>query len=200
MMARKRRKAHIANSLDTIANGGALMAHPEISLATIPDFGTPELRKQHDVVFEGDSRTDAQGEDSHHLRVTDQREIDRLRLPWGRRSACIDFRKFQAAERLLRDFTRAGMEPRLIINLGKETRGTGGRDWTPKQLEARENTNDALKAIAPLNDIVWDIVLCDNSLTTVEIARSWRPGTAFVVLDMALESLARHYKIGRDDG
>lgn len=181
--------------LDTLATESGNMVHPQISIGPIPpDFGTPELRERHVVVLEGDSRINAKGEDAHHLRVTDQRTIDRL---W--RNGRIDWRKYSAAERLHRDFTRAGMEPRLVINLGKESRGGGSREWTPNQLAARENTNRALKATSPLNDILWDVVLCDHSLTNVEIARGWRPGVAFVMLDFALESLARHYRIEHDD-
>lgn len=157
-----------------------------------PDYGTAELHKRHAVVLEGDSRRSKDGADSHHARVVDQRVIDRL---W--RNGRIDGKQRWAARKLFGSFTRAGMEARLVVQLGAQRTGGTGRNWSNAQLEARDETNAALKAIAPLNDVVWEVVLADKGLVEVEIARKWRSGTAWVILDMGLDSLAAYYEAKR---
>lgn len=173
--------------IDTASRMAKMAYSPNSVTIVRPDYGTKELHDRHTVIMEGDSRTDKDGSASHHARVIDQRVIDRL---W--RNERIDGRQRKAARRLLASFLRAGMSAKITIDFQRAA-VSSRQEISDIAIAARYETNAALRAISPLNDIIWDVVLADKTLTQIEIERQWRPGTAFVVLDLGLQSLARHY-------
>lgn len=166
--------------------GGGTTA-PFLENPTGPDYGAELLNKRHAVRLEGDKS--GRGENTHHARVVDQTVFDRLHHE-GR----IDDRKYAAGLRLLDSFVRAGMTPQLVVNFAREGIGSGRHTISAGQMAARIATNDALKAMGPLNSVVWDVVLADKSLTSIEVAQKWPKSTAFVVLNLGLEALANYYE------
>lgn len=106
-----------------------------------------------------------------------------------------------AGERLRADFTRAGMAPRLTANWDAATRpGQRGRapglNASEAALAARQRLTRALEAAGPeFSGLLMDVCCFLKGLEQVEGERGWPARTAKVVLSLALDRLARHYRL-----
>ncbi|TAK50333.1 MAG: DNA replication protein [Xanthobacteraceae bacterium] len=113
--------------------------------------------------------------------------------------ALIDAAQFLAGERLRAEFTRAQMTPRMTSNWAAPTasgRAGAGRgiDVSEAIVAARQNVRQALTAVGPeLSGLLVDVCCFLHGLEDVERARGWPPRSAKVVLQLALDRLARHY-------
>ena len=111
----------------------------------------------------------------------------------------IDAVQFEAGERLRRDFTLAGLTPRMSIDLTQPLirRAGGQRLEAPLSdmvLAAKQRFSAAMRAAGPgLNDLLFDVCCHLRGLEEAERANGWPTRSAKVALRIALERLADHY-------
>jgi hypothetical protein len=115
--------------------------------------------------------------------------------------ALIEPHQLQAGERLRADFTRANLMPRTTSNwaspISSNRRGVGGdrsSAFTETMIAARQRVHQALDAAGPeFSGLLLDICCFLKGLEDIERERAWPARSAKVVLQLALERLARHY-------
>ncbi len=111
----------------------------------------------------------------------------------------IEPHHLQAGERLRADFTLAQMMPRTTSNwhspiAGRRRDGRAGASPTERALDAKRRTRDALDEVGPeFAGLLLDVCCFLKRLDDVERERRWPARSAKVVLQLALEKLARHY-------
>ncbi len=107
--------------------------------------------------------------------------------------------QFQAGERLRGDFTRAQMTPRVTSSwdptIAQGRRGQGGSGtFTDIVVAARERLRLALDAVGPeFAGLLLDVCCFLKGLEDIERERRWPPRCGKVVVQLALDRLARHY-------
>ena len=108
--------------------------------------------------------------------------------------------QFLAGERLRSDFTRASLSPRVTssweapISRGTGGRGSGAGGMTDAAIAAHQRMQLALKECGPeFSGLLMDVCCFLKRLEEVEQVRGWPARSAKVVLQLALEKLARHY-------
>lgn len=111
----------------------------------------------------------------------------------------IEPHQLLAGERLRADFTHAQMMPRTTANWHAPVAGRG-RDGqtsghiTERTIAARQRLRLALDAVGPeFSGLLIDVCCFLKKLDAVERERQWPARSAKVVLQLALERLARHY-------
>jgi hypothetical protein len=111
--------------------------------------------------------------------------------------------QFIAGERLRADFTRGHLMPRVTSSwsgIGR-TRGAGGSggEMTDLIVASRQRVRQALEACGPeFSGLLLDICCFLRGLEDVERERGWPSRSAKVVLQLALNRLARHYGLRTD--
>jgi hypothetical protein len=105
-----------------------------------------------------------------------------------------------AGERLLADFTRGQLQPRVTASWEPRlsSRGSGGRggvaDLADSAMAARLAVNRALEALGPeLSGVALDVCCFMKGLEIVERERQWPVRSAKLMLRTALLALSRHY-------
>jgi hypothetical protein len=111
--------------------------------------------------------------------------------------------QFIAGERLRADFTRAHMTPRVTSSwtgvAGTKGSGGGAGEITDLIVAARQRVRLALEACGPeFSGLLLDVCCFLRGLEDVERERGWPSRSAKVVLQLALERLARHYGLRAD--
>ena len=122
--------------------------------------------------------------------------------------AMISAEQFLAGERLRAEFTRAQMSPRVTSSWeapsGKSSGGGGAGEMTDLIVASRQRMQQAMTACGPeFSGLLMDVCCFLRGLEDVERERGWPPRSAKVVLQLALDRLARHYGLhsearGRD--
>lgn len=114
--------------------------------------------------------------------------------------AMIDPHQLQAGERLRADFTRANLMPRTTSNwaspMASERRGGGNHAgaFTDTMIASRQRVHQALDAVGPeFAGLLMDVCCFLKGLEDIERERQWPARSAKVVLQLALDRLARHY-------
>jgi hypothetical protein len=112
--------------------------------------------------------------------------------------AMIAADQFVAGERLRADFTRAHLSPRVTSSWSGtgRTRGAvgGAAEMTDVIVAARQRVRLALDACGPeFSGLLLDVCCFLRGLEDVERERGWPSRSAKVVLQLALDRLARHY-------
>jgi hypothetical protein len=111
----------------------------------------------------------------------------------------IEPHHLQAGERLRADFTRAQMMPRTTANwhspvAGRRRDAQAGAHPTEQAIDAKRRTRQALDQVGPeFAGLLLDVCCFLKRLEDVERERRWPARSAKVVLQLALEKLARHY-------
>lgn len=111
----------------------------------------------------------------------------------------IEPHQFQAGERLRADFTRANLMPRTTSNWESpiSSGGRGGErvsTFTETMIASRQRVHSALDAVGPeFAGLLLDVCCFLKRLEEVERERIWPLRSAKVVLQLALDRLARHY-------
>ncbi|MBI4367150.1 MAG: DNA replication protein [Deltaproteobacteria bacterium] len=113
----------------------------------------------------------------------------------------IEPHQLQAGERLRADFTRANLMPRTTSNWGSpiasDIRASGGNRagaFTDTMIAARQCVHQALDAVGPeFAGLLIDVCCFLKGLEDIERERVWPARSAKVVLQLALDRLARHY-------
>jgi hypothetical protein len=107
--------------------------------------------------------------------------------------------QLQAGERLRADFTRAHLMPRTTSNWespmssGRRSGGSAGY-FTDMMIAARQRVRQALDGVGPeFAGLLMDVCCFLKRLEDVERERAWPARSAKVVLQLALDRLARHY-------
>lgn len=162
------------------------------------------------------SRASARGSDEPCLQAAPLRNLDESPLAWLARrrdkdgQPMISASQFSAGEQLRADFTRSQMAPRITSNWsgflsggdGGGRRGPPGHgvDMADHVVASRQRINEAMAAVGPeLAGILLDVCCYLRGLETLEKAAGWPQRSGKIVLQIALQRLARHYGLVRDD-
>jgi Domain of unknown function (DUF6456) len=118
-------------------------------------------------------------------------------LGWLKARGLVDDRHYEAGERLRGDWTVAQMAPRVTMRWDAGAPTTGERlDPTLAQIAAKQRMEAALDAVgAGLKDVLWRIVCAGEGMETAERALGWPARAGRVVLTLALDRLADHYRL-----
>jgi hypothetical protein len=139
------------------------------------------------------------GETAKPVAINDgESPIARLRATTGEDGKpLIDEVQFLAGERLRRDFTLAGLQPRLAVDL--TTPVVAGRRGAHNEisdiaLAARQRFSRALAALGPgLADVAIDVCCHMKEPNAAESTEGWSDNAALVVLRIVLDRLGAHY-------
>ena len=114
--------------------------------------------------------------------------------------AYIEPHQLQAGERVRADFTYANLMPRTTSNWAdpmasvRDSSGRGVAHATDMMIAARQRVHQALDAVGPeFSGLLIDVCCFLKGLEDVERERRWPARSGKVVLQLALERLARHY-------
>ncbi len=117
-------------------------------------------------------------------------------------AAYLSAELIEAGERLREDFELAQMGPRITQNWERFLTGTAGRDGfagregSEGSPDARIRVARAMEALGPgLSDIVFRVCCFLEGLETAEKRLGWSARSGKIVLKIALERLAMHYRI-----
>jgi hypothetical protein len=112
----------------------------------------------------------------------------------------IEPHQLQAGERFRAEFTRAHLMPRTTTNwsnpVPSDRRSAGNRTsfLTDAVVAARQRIHHAFDAVGPeFAGLLVDVCCFLKRLEMVERERGWPARSAKIVLQLALERLARHY-------
>jgi hypothetical protein len=123
-------------------------------------------------------------------------------LSWLRARGHVDTRQFEAGERLRGDYETASLGPRVTMRWdaapeGRTRRGPSeGLDPSLAQIAAKRRFDAAMAAAgAGLGDVLWRVVCAGEGLATAEKALGWPSRSGKLVLGLALDRLADHYRL-----
>ena len=112
----------------------------------------------------------------------------------------IEAYQLQAGERLRSDFTKAHLMPRTTsnwsepISSGSRRAGANDGSFTDAMIAARQRVHSALDAAGPeFAGLLVDVCCFLKGLEDIERDRAWPARSGKVVLQLALDRLARHY-------
>lgn len=121
-------------------------------------------------------------------------------LAWLAARGLLDARQVEAGERLRADYERSSIAPSVTMRWAARVDGGGhdGLDPTTAQLAARRRFDAAIAATGPgLADMLWRVVCANEALPVAEKAMGWPARAGRVVLTLALDRLADHYRLPR---
>lgn len=111
--------------------------------------------------------------------------------------------QYDAGERLRADWERAQLAPAVTMSWDAApiARGRGGSaagpDTPAHQLDARRRFDQAIESAGPgLSDILWRVVCAGEGMREAESALGWPARAGKLVLSLALDRIARFYRIG----
>lgn len=118
----------------------------------------------------------------------------------------LDPHQLQAGERLRADFTCALLMPRTTSDwmrpIASGRRGASGEragTFTETMVAARRRVREALDAVEPeFAGLLLDVCCFLKGLEDVERERMWPARSGKIVLQLALDRLARHYGYARE--
>lgn len=109
--------------------------------------------------------------------------------------------QFTAGEYLRRDWETAQIQPGVAMRWDPVRVQGGGHDRllnaTERQLAARARFGGAIAAAGPgLSDVLWRVVCAGETLPDAERALAWPVRSGKLVLRLALDRVAKFYRIG----
>lgn len=123
-------------------------------------------------------------------------------LSWLRARRMVDARQHEAGERLRADYERAAIAPRVTMRWdaapASSTRRSAdaGIDRTLAQLSAKQRFDAAVAAAGPgLSDILWRVICAGEGLPVAEKGLGWPARSGKLVLCLALDRIAAHYRL-----
>jgi hypothetical protein len=120
-------------------------------------------------------------------------------LGWLHAHGHIDDRLFDAGERLRADYEKAQLAPAITMRwepVRIRSTGTAHPSPTERQVSARQRFDGAIAAAGSgLEDILWRVVCACETLQAAEKALQWPARSGKLVLRMALDRVARFYRI-----
>ncbi|MFL9839979.1 DUF6456 domain-containing protein [Sphingomonas sp. ST-64] len=123
-------------------------------------------------------------------------------LAWLRARGLVDARQFEAGERLRADYELAALGPRVTMRWdaapAAQRRGgpPDGLDPTLAQISAKRRFDAAMAPLGGgLTDIAWRVICAGESMALAEKELAWPARTGRIVLTLALDRLADHYRL-----
>jgi hypothetical protein len=123
-------------------------------------------------------------------------------LGWLKARGLIDDRQFAAGETLRADWERAALGMRVTMQWeapppARTARGAPSAETpTISQIAARKRFDVAVAAVgAGLADMLWRVVCAGEGMRDAERALGWPARAGKVVLGLALDRLADHYRV-----
>jgi hypothetical protein len=123
-------------------------------------------------------------------------------LGWLRSRGHIGDRQFAAGEQLRSDWERSGLPPKVTMCWDSPPPDRSPRGApepaaaTHAQIAARRRFDSAVKALGPgLGDIAWRVLCAGEGMREAESALGWPARAGKLVLTMALDRLADHYRL-----
>ena len=123
-------------------------------------------------------------------------------LGWLFARGHVSGRQFDAGERLRLDYERSALGQRVTMRWDSapvaRSRGgaSAGPDASLVQIDSRRRFEAAVAAAGPgLSDILWRIVCAGEGMRDAESALGWPARAGKLVLTIALDRLADHYRI-----
>ena len=123
-------------------------------------------------------------------------------LGWLFARGHLSRRQFDAGERLRLDYERGLLAQRVTMawDAAPVARGRGGSsigvDPSGAQLDAKARFAAAIERAGPgLSDILWRIVCAGEGMRDAETALGWPARAGKLVLTLALDRVADHYRI-----
>lgn len=123
-------------------------------------------------------------------------------LGWLKARGLLSDRQFDAGEQLRMDYERAALGPRVTMAwdaapISRTARGApdlGGATHT--QISAKARFDAALAEVgAGLRNILWRVVCAGENVPVAEKALNWPARSGRLVLGLALDRLADHYRM-----
>jgi hypothetical protein len=124
-------------------------------------------------------------------------------LGWLKARGLVSERQFDAGETLRADWERAQLGPAVTMRWDVAPKGPRGAAIDPAaasdaQIAARRRFDEAVAAAGPgLADILWRIVCAGEGMREAERALGWPARAGRLVLGLALDRLADHYRLPR---
>lgn len=123
-------------------------------------------------------------------------------LGWLRARGLVSERQFTAGETLRGDWEQASLGPRVTMRWDVPPPGRSARGApdpaapTLGQIAARRRFETAVKVVGEgLADILWRVVCAGEGMRDAERALGWPARAGRVVLTIALDRLADHYRL-----
>ena len=119
-------------------------------------------------------------------------------LGWLFARGHLSRRQFDAGEQLRRDWERAQLAPGVTMRWDQAPSGGGGAMPDPRaaQIDAKRRFDAAVEQAGPgLSDILWRVVCAGEGMRDAETALGWPARAGKVVLTLALDRVANHYRI-----
>lgn len=119
-------------------------------------------------------------------------------LSWLAARGLVSPRQIEAGERLRADYERAQLAPSVTMRWGgaRVDGGGQGMDPTTAQIAAKHRFDAAVAAAGPgLADVLWRVVCAGEGLPAAEKALGWPARAGRVVLCLALDRTADHYRL-----
>ncbi len=123
-------------------------------------------------------------------------------LTWLHSRRLLTDRQLMAGEQLRADYTRAGLEPSVTMRWDApppdgSPRSVGGHDQASvARIDARRRFHAALDhAGTGLADVCWRVICAGEAMQGAERALGWPARSGRIILAMALDRLADHYRL-----
>ncbi|MDF2604696.1 MAG: hypothetical protein K0R56_2058 [Sphingomonas sp.] len=119
-------------------------------------------------------------------------------LSWLSARGLVDARQVEAGERLRTDYERAAIAPSVTMRWSARVDGGAGTglDPTSAHLAARGRFDAAMAGVGRgLSDVLWRVVCAGEGLPVAEKALGWPARSGRLVLTLALDRLADHYRL-----
>ena len=120
-------------------------------------------------------------------------------LGWLAARGLVDPRQVEAGEQLRRDYEIAQLGPRVTMQWdGMRVDGgtSDGLDPTLAQIAAKRRFDAAVGAVGRgLNDVLWRVICAGEAIPVAERALGWPGRAGRLVLGIALDRLADHYRL-----
>ena len=123
-------------------------------------------------------------------------------LGWLFVRGLVNKRQFEAGEQLRSDWERARLSSSVTMRwdaapISGQRSGPGtAPDLLGAQIDARRRFERAVDAAGPgLSDILWRVVCSGEGMRDAETALGWPARAGKVVLSLALDRIADHYRI-----
>jgi len=123
-------------------------------------------------------------------------------LGWLKARGLVDTRQYAAGEALRADWERAALGPKVTMRWdapppGKTARSAPAAEApTIAQIAARRRFDEAVAAVGTgLADVLWRVVCAGEGMRDAERALGWPARAGRIVLAIALDRLADHYRL-----
>jgi len=122
-------------------------------------------------------------------------------LSWLASRGLVSARQIEAGERLRADYERAALAPSVTMRWDAAPRSPRGGpaealDPATAQIAAKRRFDAAIASVGPgLSDIIWRVVCAGEGLPVAERGLGWPARAGKLVLGLALDRLADHYRL-----